>query len=65
MQLHGKRQIHAEVVELVDTQDSGSCARKGVLVRVQSSAPKRNRASGKDALSVFWDHHGISIYAEF
>jgi hypothetical protein len=30
----------AEVVELVDTQDSGSCARKGVLVRVQSSAPK-------------------------
>ena len=24
----------ARVVELVDTQDSGSCARKGVLVRV-------------------------------
>src|SRR6185369_9364245 len=38
-QLHVNKQIHAEVVELVDTQDSGSCARKGVLVRVQSSAP--------------------------
>jgi hypothetical protein len=33
----------AEVVELVDTQDSGSCARKGVLVRVQSSAPKTTK----------------------
>jgi hypothetical protein len=37
-----KRSSIAEVVELVDTQDSGSCARKGVLVRVQSSAPLEN-----------------------
>ncbi len=31
----------AEVVELVDTQDSGSCAGNRVLVRVQSSAPQK------------------------
>jgi hypothetical protein len=36
------RLFRAEVVELVDTQDSGSCARKGVLVRFQSSAPLNN-----------------------
>ena len=30
---------YAEVAELVDAHDSGSCARKGVEVRVFSSAP--------------------------
>ena len=30
--------MHAEVAELVDAHDSGSCARKGVEVRVFSSA---------------------------
>ena len=39
--LHARNYLRADVVELVDTQDSGSCARKGVLVRVQSSAPVR------------------------
>jgi hypothetical protein len=34
-----KFKSNAEVVELVDTQDSGSCAGNRVLVRVQSSAP--------------------------
>ncbi len=31
--------MFAEVAELVDAHDSGSCARKGVEVRVFSSAP--------------------------
>ena len=31
--------FRAEVVELVDTQASGACTRKGVLVQVQSSVP--------------------------
>ena len=30
--------MYAEVAELVDAHDSGSCARKGVEVRVFSSA---------------------------
>ena len=33
---------YAEVAELVDAHDSGSCARKGVEVRVFSSAPPSN-----------------------
>ena len=33
---------YAEVAELVDAHDSGSCARKGVEVRVFSSAPPTN-----------------------
>ena len=37
---------YAEVAELVDAHDSGSCARKGVEVRVFSSAPVLTR--------IFW-----------
>lgn len=36
--------LQAGVVELVDTHDSGSCARKGMGVRLSPSAPiKINR----------------------
>ena len=31
--------FHAPVVKLVDTQDSGSCAGNGVMVRLHSGAP--------------------------
>ena len=37
--IHPKKIIYAEVAELVDAHDSGSCARKGVEVQVLSSAP--------------------------
>ncbi len=40
----------AEVVELVDTQDSGSCAGNRVLVRVQSSAPQRYKSQVNTSL---------------
>ena len=33
------RPFHAPVVKLVDTQDSGSCASNGVMVRLHSGAP--------------------------
>ena len=40
MRAYAKRlKMYAEVAELVDAHDSGSCARKGVEVRVFSSAP--------------------------
>lgn len=37
---------HADLAELADAQDSGSCARKGVGVRAPRSAPSTYRASG-------------------
>ena len=37
--------MYAEVAELVDAHDSGACARKGVEVRVFSSAPLLPRVS--------------------
>ena len=37
----------AKVAELADAQDSGSCTRKGVEVRVLSFAPAVTRGSGK------------------
>jgi hypothetical protein len=49
--IHPKKIIYAEVAELVDAHDSGSCARKGVEVRVFSSAPVIPEAS--DGMVVF------------
>ncbi len=37
--------MYAEVAELVDAHDSGSCARKGVEVRVFSSALPNGRGN--------------------
>ena len=37
---------HADLAELADAQDSGSCARKGVGVRAPRSAPSTYRANG-------------------
>src|SRR5262245_43252023 len=36
-----KARLRAEVAELADAHDSGSCARKGVGVRVPPSAPRK------------------------
>ena len=43
--IHPKKIIYAEVAELVDAHDSGSCARKGVEVQVLSSAPSISKVS--------------------
>ena len=40
----------APVVKLVDTQDSGSCASNGVMVRLHSGAPLRGVAQPGRAL---------------
>jgi hypothetical protein len=39
LRIESTRAIPAQVVELADAQDSGACARKDLLVRVQSRAP--------------------------
>ena len=48
----------ADVAELADAQDSGSCDRKVVQVQVLSSAPKRNRDI--DTMRI-----GIAVYFLF
>ena len=54
----------ADVAELADAQASGACARKGVEVRLLSSAVKTEKAVGRnpDCLFLWCAGHGAKTW---